>query len=145
VPPALRGLARALARPLAALPGRVPIVAFPQPLQFVHEADVSDAFMRALLDGPAGTFNLAGDGVVGGREMARELGLAPLPLPDAATRAVASLLTRVPRRPAALEVVEGMTHPLVLDCSRAKTELGWQPRYTSLQALRAARREGAKK
>jgi nucleoside-diphosphate-sugar epimerase len=38
----------------------------------------------------------------------------------------------------ALEAVEAATHPVVLDASRARRELGWRPRYTSLEALRAA-------
>lgn len=138
VPPALRPLARALRRPLKALPMRVPAVPIPHALQFVHEDDVGEAFALALLNGPAGTFNLAGAGVVDGRQVLRELGLAPLPIPDVATRAVAKLLMRIPRRPAALESAEALTNPVLLDASRAKHELGWRPRHTSLEALRAA-------
>ncbi len=33
-------------------------------LQFVHEDDVLDAFERAVLDGPAGVFNVVGEGVL---------------------------------------------------------------------------------
>ena len=32
--------------------------------------------------------------------------------------------------------VEAMSHPAVMDTTRAKTELGWTPRYTGLEALR---------
>jgi nucleoside-diphosphate-sugar epimerase len=44
-----------------------------------------------------------------------------------------------------METVEVLIHPVVLDCVRAKHELGWRPRYTSPEALRAAIRQGATK
>jgi nucleoside-diphosphate-sugar epimerase len=125
-------------RVLASLPGPTPAIAFPQPLQFVHEDDVSEAFAGALIAGAGGTFNLAGDGVVDGRALARELGLTPLPVPAALTRLVARNVVRLPRKPAALEAAEVLTHPVVLDCGLARDRLGWRPRYTSLEALRAA-------
>jgi nucleoside-diphosphate-sugar epimerase len=29
-----------------------------------------------------------------------------------------------------------MSHPAIMDASKAKQELGWRPRYSSLDALR---------
>jgi len=34
--------------------------------------------------------------------------------------------------------VEALSHPSIMDASKAKRELGWSPRHTSLEALRAA-------
>lgn len=138
VPPALRPLGRALRRTLAGMPRPTPALAPPVPLQFVHEDDVSQAFALALIDGPGGTFNLAGDGVVDGRRLLHELGLVALPVPSAATRTLARAITRLPRRPAALEAAQAFTRPVILDCARAKRDLEWRPAYTSLSALRAA-------
>jgi nucleoside-diphosphate-sugar epimerase len=129
VPPGLRRL-------LGAVPGGMPAIAIPQRLQLVHEEDVADAFARALIDGPGGTFNLAGSGTVSGRELMRAIGLAPLPLPDVATRTLARGLMRLPRLPAALEAAEAFTEPVLMDCSRAHRALGWRPRHTSREALR---------
>jgi nucleoside-diphosphate-sugar epimerase len=143
LPPVLRPAGRLLRRTLGALPGPTPTVAGPQPLQFVHEDDVSQAFARALVDGPAGTFNLAGDGTVDGRALARELGRTALPIPAAASRAIARAIVHLPRKPAALEAAEVLTRPLVLDCTRAKDELGWRPEHTSRGALRATIRAAA--
>jgi nucleoside-diphosphate-sugar epimerase len=137
IPAPLRPLVRGLAGALGRLPLPVPAVAPPQPLQFVHEDDVGQAFVLALLgDGPPGIYNLAGDGTLSGEEVWRELGLLPLPVPSAATRALAEAVMRVPRKPAALEWAEAATHPVVVDATRAKERLGWRPAYTSLEALR---------
>jgi nucleoside-diphosphate-sugar epimerase len=106
-------------------------------VQLVHEDDVGQAFALALLgDGPAGTYNLAGDGVLTGEELVRELGLVALPVPPGLVRGAADLLLRLPVRPPALEWAEAALHPLVVDASLAKQRLGWRPAYTSRAALR---------
>jgi nucleoside-diphosphate-sugar epimerase len=51
--------------------------------------------------------------------------------------AVARGLANLPLLPAAAEWVEAVSHPAVMDTSRARTELGWTPRYSSREALRA--------
>jgi nucleoside-diphosphate-sugar epimerase len=139
---AIPGVLRPIVRGLLGLAGRSPIplpaLPPPQPIQFVHEDDVGQAFALALLGSGGGTYNLAGDGWLDGQELLRELGLARLPVPGGLTKAAAAALIRVPRRPAALDWAEAATHPIVVDAAKAKRELGWRPRYTSREALRAA-------
>ncbi len=110
------------------------------PVQFIHEADVGSAFLRCVLGaGPAGAYNIAADGVMTGREVARELGFTPLPFParpvQLAARAVAAVPTP-PFVPPAAEWIEAISHPSIMDTTKAKRELGWQPRYDALGALR---------
>ena len=114
----------------------------------IHEDDVGQAIVLCVLAaGPPGAYNIAGDGVVSGADVARELGLAPIPIPgrivETAARAAASL-PWPPFMPASAEWVEAFSHPAIMDTSRAKRELGWQPRFTGVEALRkgidAARR-----
>jgi nucleoside-diphosphate-sugar epimerase len=137
VPGPLRPLARGMAGLFGRLPVPLPAVPSPQPLQFVHETDVGEAFVLALLgDGPPGAYNLTGDGVLDGAEVWREIGLSPLPFPGAVTRAAAAVALRVPGKPAAFDWAEAALHPLVVDATKAKRELGWRPRYTSMDALR---------
>jgi nucleoside-diphosphate-sugar epimerase len=33
--------------------------------------------------------------------------------------------------------VEAISHPAIMDTAKARTELGWDPHYSALQALRA--------
>jgi len=143
VPRPLRPIAHGVAGLVGNLPVALPAVPVPQPVQFVHEDDVGQAFVKALLGGPAGTYNLSGDGYLSGADVMRELGFRPLPVPARATRAAASALVRLPRRPAAFDWAEAATHPLIVDSSKAKRELGWKPKYSSLEALRDAVRSEA--
>lgn len=132
--------ARAAARHalgLAAHAGLRPAMpAPPVPLQFVHEDDVAAAVLAAALgEGPAGTYNLAGEGALDGAEVLRLLGLRPLPLPGALARGGLRLLARVPPLVPATGWAEVLAGPLILDCDAARTRLGWRPRYSSRAAL----------
>ena len=71
------------------------------PLQFIHEDDVGQAFLQCIVGaGPPGAYNITGDGVLTGADVARELGLAALPVPARARaaprRGAQSLPTAVP-------------------------------------------------
>jgi nucleoside-diphosphate-sugar epimerase len=110
------------------------------PVQFIHEADVGSAFLKCVLGaGPPGAYNIAADGVLTGGDVARELGLTPLPVParpvQLAARAAAAVPTP-PFVPPAAEWIEAISHPSIMDTTKAKRDLGWQPRYDALAALR---------
>jgi nucleoside-diphosphate-sugar epimerase len=109
------------------------------PLQFVHESDVGQALLKcALGQGPAGAYNIAGDGVLTGADVARELGLAPLPIPGRLVQASARAAAALPKwgLPPALDWVEALSHPAIMDTTKAKERLGWRPQFTALEALR---------
>jgi nucleoside-diphosphate-sugar epimerase len=130
-----RGMLSALKR----LP--VPIPAPDVPVQFIHEEDVGQALLKCVLgEGPPGAYNIAGDGVLSGTDVVRELGLEPVPIPGrlvhGAARAAASL-PRPPFLPPSVEWIEAVSHPAIMDTSKARQELGWQPNYSALEALRA--------
>jgi nucleoside-diphosphate-sugar epimerase len=139
-----------VARRMAGLVGKVrvpvPVVVPALPVQFIHEDDVGQAFLQCIVAaGPPGAYNIAGDGVITATEVARELGLLAVPAPPAiahrAARLVSSLPT-LPFLPPATEWVEAMSHPAIIDAGKAKRELGWTPRYSSLEALRVTLRDG---
>lgn len=111
------------------------------PMQFIHEDDVGEAFVRCILGaGPPGAYNITGDGVVTVAELVRELGLSPVPVPGALARAAARAVAGLPLPgfvPPVAGWAEAVSHPSIMDASKAKDLLGWSPRHTSLDALRA--------
>lgn len=126
---------------LTGLPLPVPVFAPNVPVQLIHEADVGQALLRCVLgEGPPGAYNIAADGVLTGADVVRELGLAPLPIPSrivqGAARAAAAL-PRPPFTPPAAEWVEAASHPAIMDTTKAREQLGWEPEYTAVEALRA--------
>jgi nucleoside-diphosphate-sugar epimerase len=122
------------------LPVPVPVPVPDLPVQFIHEDDVGQAMLLCVLGaGPPGAYNIAGDGVLSAPEVARELGLLPLPIPGGPVQAAARMVAALPSLPGAPPVtgwVEALSHPAIMDTSRAKRELGWSPGYTGLEALR---------
>jgi nucleoside-diphosphate-sugar epimerase len=138
VPHALDGLVRAAVGLIGRFPLPVPVPV--HPLQLVHEEDVGRALLLcAVGGGPPGVYNIAADGVLSTADVVRELGLVPLPVPGGLLRFTAralSALPDVPFVPPAAQWVEAASHPAVMDVTKAKQELGWQARYTAVDALR---------
>ena len=120
---------------------KAPVVIPALPVQFVHEDDVGDALVRCIAaEGPPGAYNIAGDGVLTAHDVARELGLTPLPFPLTWTQRIARALAAAPTpafAPPVAEWIGAFSHPVVVDTDKARRELGWSPRYTGLEALRA--------
>jgi nucleoside-diphosphate-sugar epimerase len=128
-----------LVRRLGELKGRVPlpVITPPVPVQFIHQDDVGQAFLLCIVGtGPPGIYNIAGDGTLSGAELLRELGFAPIPAPAGLVRSAARGVAALPYAPPFAAWTEAVTHPAIMDASKAKRELGWRPRYTSLEALR---------
>ncbi len=136
----LAPLGRALLDALRSFPLPLPAPAPELPVQFIHEEDVGRAFLLCIVGaGPPGPYNITGDGVLTAADLAREVGLAPLPFPaglaQSAARAAVSL-PGIEHGPPIVEWLEAISRPAIMDASKAKRELGWTPRYTSLEALR---------
>jgi len=120
------------------LPFPVPVLAPQHPMQFIHEDDVGQALLLCVVAaGPPGAYNIAGDGVVTTVDVAREFGALPIPVPAAPGQAAARAVSRLPFLPPAAEWVEAASRPVIMDTSRAREQLGWRPRYSALEALRA--------
>jgi nucleoside-diphosphate-sugar epimerase len=127
---------------LGRLAGRVirlplPVLVPALPLQLVHEEDMGRALMQCVVaGGPPGAYNIAADGIVTAADIARELGLLPVPLPAGPAHVTARALAAMPFLPPAAEWVEAASHPAIMDTTRAKRQLGWVPRYSALETLR---------
>lgn len=149
-------LVRRFQTPLSALlaeaarrfPAARPVLPDPGvPFQLVHHDDVAAAFAEAVLGrGTPGAYNLAGPGEVTMSELASELGWYSFRVPEAALDGLAELVARLPLMPAQAQWIESIRQPVLMDTSRARRELGWQPHHDAHQTLRemveAARAQG---
>jgi nucleoside-diphosphate-sugar epimerase len=137
LPGPLAPLGRLLAGRVGRLPVPVPVLVPALPMQLVHEEDVGRALLQCVIAaGPPGAYNIAADGTVTAADLARELGLLPLPLPAGPAQAAARALAALPFLPPVAEWVEAASHPAIMDTTRAKQELGWAPRFDALETLR---------
>jgi len=102
------------------------------------DADVADAFWRGLYHETSDAFNLAGDGCLGTGDFGELLGKRII----RHNHRLAVSVGRVLRTLGFLSQGEfewlnvGFRAPILLSNQKAKTKLGWQPRYTSREAVR---------
>ena len=137
IPARLEPAGQRLSRLALRLPVAVPVPVPTLPLQLVHEDDVGEALRLCVLGaGPPGTYNIAADGLVTAADVARELGLTPIAVPQAPVRVAARLLAALPVGPPAVGWAEALSYPAIMDASKARRELGWRPRHTALETLR---------
>ncbi|BBZ12757.1 NAD-dependent epimerase/dehydratase family protein [Mycobacterium branderi] len=121
------------------LPILKPLIPDPgTPLQLVHPTDVATAIACAVTTAaPPGAYNIAGDGVVSTSRVIAALGGRPVRIPAAAATFAAAAIAWLPFVPSFVEWLQTLRTPLVMDTTKAKTQLGWTPRYTAAQALQA--------
>jgi len=140
LPEPLAGLARGALEFANRLPVPIPVPVPELPMQFVHEDDVGRALLGCVVaDGPPGAYNIAGDGIVTAADVVRELGFTPVTVPAGIAETAARAAASIPLpsfAPPVAEWVEAATHPAIMDTSKAKRELGWEPEYSGLEALR---------
>lgn len=109
------------------------------PLQLVHHDDVASAIALAATttSAPAGAYNIAGDGVLSMSDIADALGARPVKVPRAAAVATSKVISRLPFVPSALEWLHAGRTSVVMDVSKAKEQLQWQPKYSAAETLSA--------
>jgi UDP-glucose 4-epimerase len=109
------------------------------PLQLVHHDDVASAVALAATttSAPAGAYNIAGDGVLSLSQIADALGARPIKVPRAAAVATSKVISLLPFVPSALEWLHAGRTSVVMDISKAKEQLRWQPKYSAAETLSA--------
>jgi len=142
----LRGkMPSAVLRALELLPALKPVLPDPGvPFQLVHHDDVATALEAAVHGrGAPGIYNLAADGTLTMADLADALGWYSMPVPELAMEATAEVVARLPFVPAQAQWIEALRRPVIMDTSRAREVLGWEPAYdareTLEQMVRAAR------
>jgi nucleoside-diphosphate-sugar epimerase len=127
---------RAITRAVPVLKPVVPDPGFP--LQLVHHDDVAAAIaLAATAPAPPGAYNIAGDGLVTVSEVAKAFGGRPVRVPAAAATAASAAIAKLPFIPSALEWLHVGRTSVVMDTTKAKKDLGWQPTHTSAATLNA--------
>ncbi len=108
------------------------------PLQLVHHDDVAAAIaLAATTSAPPGAYNIAADGVLSMSDIAKVLGARPIRVPRAAVSAASMVIGRLPFVPSALEWLHVGRTSVVMDTAKAKSRLGWEPKYTAVETLSA--------
>jgi nucleoside-diphosphate-sugar epimerase len=137
IPPVLAPLARVVGAALGRLPG-LPALVPDLPLQLIHQEDVAEALRLCVVGaGAPGAYNIAADDVVTFVDVARELGLRAVPLPGGPVASLARAVTKLPYLPSGAQWVEVLSHPAIMDTTKAKTQLGWKPRHSAIESLRS--------
>lgn len=118
-------------------PRFIPLVPDTEGLVFqcVHSFDVGEAYRLAIKKDVSGAFNIAADPVIGPDELAELLHARKVRIPGRVLRGGADITWRGHLQPTPPGWVDmGLDAP-VMDTTRARDVLGWQPRYSAQEAL----------
>ncbi|MFL5839374.1 MAG: NAD-dependent epimerase/dehydratase family protein [Thermoleophilaceae bacterium] len=117
------------------------------PFQLVHHDDVAQALVASITGrGEPGIYNLAADGTIHVSDLAAALGWYSVPIPNLTVEVTAEVIGRIPFAPAELSWINALRVPVLMDTSKAREKLGWQPahdtRETLAETVEGARDEG---
>ncbi|MFP5313415.1 MAG: NAD-dependent epimerase/dehydratase family protein [Actinomycetes bacterium] len=118
---------------------RIPLLPAPENLIFqaVHADDVAEAYWRVVDQRASGAFNIAAEPVLDPQELARILGAKRiLPIPMRLLHAVVGLTWRLRVQPTDSGWVDMAAGAPIMDTDRARRILGWEPRASSVDAVR---------
>ena len=104
-------------------------------LQLLHEQDALGALERATLAGTPGTFNIGASGIIMMSQAIRRAGRLSLPMPTFGVGVVDSVRKATMNSEVNRDQLEYFTFGRVMDTTRMRTELGFEPRWTTLAAF----------
>ena len=104
-------------------------------LQLLHEQDALGALERAAMAGKAGTFNIGADGIIMLSQAIRRAGRIPLPVPGFGAWALDSLRRANRYTEITRDQFDYLSYGRVMDTSRMRAELGYQPKWTTAEAF----------
>jgi len=117
----------------------LPILPVPDNLVFqaVHADDVAEAYWRVVDQRASGAFNIAAEPVLTPQELGRILGAKRiLPIPMALLHAVVDLTWRARVQPTDSGWVQMAAGAPIMDTSRAERILAWEPKVSSIDAVK---------
>jgi UDP-glucose 4-epimerase len=111
------------------------VLGFDPRLQFVHETDLMRVLTHCVHTEVAGTFNVAGDGVMLLSQAVRRLRKPSVPLVRPAVGGVAAVLKSARMADFSPEQLGFLTFGRGIDTTRMRAELGFEPEYTTEQTF----------
>ena len=105
------------------------------PFVFIWDQDLARILLRAITDGPAGIFNVAGDGAMGIMDLARAMGKPVLWLPPLLVRLALGLARPLGLTQYGPEQVRFLLYRPVLDNGALKASFGYTPQKTSAEVF----------
>jgi nucleoside-diphosphate-sugar epimerase len=119
-------------------PGRLPV--FPHVpgavVQIVHSRDVGEAYRLAATRDVRGAFNVAAEPEVDGKRVAAAIGARPVTIPARLARVLADATWRAHLQPTSPDWLDLALGVPLLDCTRAREELGWTPAHDAIETVR---------
>ncbi len=104
-------------------------------LQLLHEQDALGALERAAMAGKAGTFNIGAGGIIMLSQAIRRAGRIPLPVPGFGVWALDSLRRANHYTEITRDQFNYLSYGRVMDTTRMRSELGYQPKWTTAEAF----------
>jgi UDP-glucose 4-epimerase len=104
-------------------------------LQLLHEQDALGALERATMAGKSGTFNVGASGIIMMSQAIRRAGRVALPLPRFALSAADSLRRATRYTELDREQLDYMSYGRVMDTTRMRNELGYNPKWSTTEAF----------
>ncbi|WP_230595425.1 NAD-dependent epimerase/dehydratase family protein [Rhodococcoides fascians] len=104
-------------------------------MQLLHEEDALAALERATIGGPAGTFNIGADGTIMLSQAIRRAGRVQVPVPFPLFKSVGRALMGGMMREFTTEQLDYFHFGCGLDTTRMRSVLGFEPRWTTVQAF----------
>ena len=119
-------------------PGRLPILPWPTGLRFqaLHANDVAEVYRLAVVGDGRGAYNVAADAVIDAASIGEVLGARVVSVPGRLAHVGLSAAWRLHLVPAEPWLLDLALQLPLLDTTRIRTELGWSPTVSSLDALR---------
>ncbi|MFI6104839.1 NAD-dependent epimerase/dehydratase family protein [Streptomyces sp. NPDC051310] len=103
--------------------------------QALHTDDAAQAYRLAIGHDVGGAFNLAAEPPIGAAEIAELLDARVVRVPRPAARALLAAGWNLRLVPASPQLFDAVLRLPMLDCTRARVELGWHPQRSSLDAF----------
>ncbi|OQR63916.1 NAD-dependent epimerase [Streptomyces maremycinicus] len=104
-------------------------------VQALHTDDAAVAYRLALRTEVRGPFNLAAEPALDAELLGKMFGARPVRLPRTAARSAIAAAWGLRLLPASPHLFDAVLRLPLMDCTRARVELGWHPQHTAPEVL----------